>query len=246
MYKTVTEAIQLVTELKRLAADIDNVEILVCPSFVCLTEIADLLEGSNIKLGAQNMYYEEEGAYTGEVSADMIKSSGASYVILGHSERRQIFKETNELINKKIKTALSKGLNPIVCIGEVLEERERGVTDDVIKDQLQGSLSGLSPQDAEKIVVAYEPVWAIGTGKTATPQQAQDVHRLIRDELGRKYGEQIAEKIRIQYGGSVKPANVDELMRQKDIDGALVGGASLKAEDFARIVKFDSVGARSA
>jgi len=240
MFNTISEAEALVNELKELVADANGTEVVVCPTYVCLTKVNDCIAGSNIALGAQNAYFEETGAYTGEISVDMLASAGVQYVILGHSERRALFDETDEMINKKLRKVLSKNLTPILCVGEVLEEREKGVTHDVVCAQLEGALAGLGVEDVARIVIAYEPVWAIGTGKTATPDQAQEVHALIREELTKKYNRQVAQQIRIQYGGSVKPSNVDELMRQPDIDGALVGGASLKAADFARIVKFEA------
>ncbi len=237
MYKTSFEAIELVTELKRTLGDMTEVDVVVCPPFTALSEVKDVLNDSSIALGAQNIYWEDFGAFTGEVSAPMIKAIGVEYVILGHSERRQFFGETDATVNKKIKAALKHVLIPIVCIGEVLSEREAGKTFDVIKTQLEGSLVNLSASEMENIVLAYEPVWAIGTGKTATPAQAQEVHKFIRDWLTKKYDAAIANKVRIQYGGSVKPENTAELMGQPDIDGALVGGASLKSDSFTAIVK---------
>jgi triosephosphate isomerase (TIM) len=213
------------------------VDILVCPPFTALAEVEDVLLESNIGLGAQNLYWEDSGAFTGEVSAPMIKALGAQYVVIGHSERRQFFGETDATVNKKIQAALRHGLTPIACIGENLEEREKGRTFDVIKTQCQGSLAGLTIPEMEQIVIAYEPVWAIGTGKTATPQQAQEVHAFIRGLLTQMYNAILATKVRIQYGGSVKPENTRELMSQPDIDGALVGGASLKSDSFVGIVK---------
>ena len=201
------------------------------------TEASKLIKGSNLKLGAQNMYFEDNGAFTGEVSASMLKSAGCEYVILGHSERRTIFGETDELINKKIKKALSAGLIPIFCVGELLSERETGITNDVIKRQLLDGLNGVSDEEMKKVIIAYEPIWAIGTGKTATPAQAQEVHEFIRDLIEIDYSLEIANDVTIQYGGSVKPDNAKELLSQKDIDGALVGGACLKAESFLGIIK---------
>jgi triosephosphate isomerase len=237
MFKTSFEAIELVTELKRNLSEVTEVDIVVCPPFTALSEVHDVLTESNIGLGAQNLYWEDSGAFTGEVSAAMIKSTGAEYVIIGHSERRQYFHETDESVNKKIRAALKHQLIPIVCVGEVLSEREAGKTFAVIKTQCEGSLAGLSAKEMEGIIMAYEPVWAIGTGKTATPAQAQEVHKFIRELLTRKFDSDVAGKVRIQYGGSVKPENTAELMGQSDIDGALVGGASLKSDSFTQIVK---------
>lgn len=234
---TSKEALELVTLLKRDLIDIDAVDIVVCPVFTVLAEVKDVLFETNIGVGAQNLYWEDSGAFTGEVSAPMIKDTGAQYVIIGHSERRQFFGETNETVNKKIKAALKHGLIPIVCIGEVLAEREANKTFDVIQNQCDGSLANLSKEEFEKMVIAYEPVWAIGTGKTATPEQAQEVHQFIRQWIQKQYGESTASVLRIQYGGSVKAENIAELMAKPDIDGALVGGASLKADSFTKIIK---------
>jgi triosephosphate isomerase len=196
-----------------------------------------MLEGSHIELGAQNMYHEDEGAFTGEISPKMLKAVGCTYVILGHSERRQYFKETDEFINKKAKKALASGFIPIICVGETLQEREKNITNQVVTTQITGCLKDIPKSDVEKLVIAYEPVWAIGTGKVATPQQAQEVHQLIRKVLGQLYSASSAEKVVIQYGGSVKPDNAKELLHQPDIDGALVGGACLKADSFIAIVQ---------
>jgi triosephosphate isomerase len=237
MYKTLNEAVELVNALKRDLSDVTAVDIVVCPPFVNLAVIADMLIENNIRLGAQNLFWENEGAFTGEVSAPMIRAAGAQYVIIGHSERRQYFQETNETVNKRLKAALKGGLLPIVCVGENLAERESGRTFDVVKDHITGSLAGLSLQDMERVVIAYEPVWAIGTGKTATSKEAQEVHQFIRGLLSRSFDAATAGAVRIQYGGSVKPENAAELMSQPDIDGALVGGASLKADSFAGIIR---------
>jgi triosephosphate isomerase len=229
---------KLIVELKNLLQnEKPNCDVIVCPPYTSLTEASKLINGSIIKLGAQNMYFEESGAFTGEVSASMLKSAGCEYVILGHSERRTIFGESDELINKKIKKALSAGLKPIFCVGELLEERENGTTNDVIKRQVLKGLEGISAEEMKRIIVAYEPVWAIGTGKTATPAQAQEVHEFIRDLIEVDYSLEVANDITIQYGGSVKPDNAKELLSQKDIDGALVGGACLKADSFIGIIK---------
>ena len=211
--------------------------VIICPPFVSLAESSSLLNGTNIKLGAQNMYAEESGAFTGEISPDMLISAGCEFVILGHSERRTIFKETNELINKKIMLALKKDLKPIFCVGETEAERENNQTKEVIKKQVTEGLNNVSSSDMEKIIIAYEPVWAIGTGKNATPEQAQEVHLFIRNLIAQNYSQKIADNLIIQYGGSVKPDNAKELLSQKDIDGALVGGASLKADAFIEIIK---------
>jgi len=225
---------KLVQELKN---EKYNCEVIICPPFTSLAEAGNLLKGSSIMLGAQNMHEEESGAFTGEISASMIKSTGSRYVILGHSERRTIFKESDQLINKKIKAALKSGLKPIFCIGETLEEREKNITNDVLKRQVTVGLDGTSETELKDIIIAYEPVWAIGTGRTATPAQAEDAHNFIRNLIKEKYSKNAAENIIIQYGGSVKPDNSGELLSQPDIDGALVGGACLKADSFIAIIK---------
>ncbi len=237
MNKTPEEAVQLVAELKPLVAGIEAVEIGICPPFVCLTEASKLLKGTNIGLGAQNMYWEPEGAYTGEISAEMLVTSGCRYVILGHSERRAYFGETNATVHKRLEAALQSGLSPIVCVGETLEQREAGKAEEVVADHLRGAYEGISATDAQKTVIAYEPVWAIGTGLTATPDQAQEMHAFIRKILTELYGDSVAEGVRIQYGGSMKPGNAKELLAQKDIDGGLIGGAALQAESFTGIIK---------
>lgn len=229
------------TLIKKLI-DILNLEstkcgVIICPPFTSLAEANELISETNIKLGAQNMYAEEKGAFTGEISPDMLKSVGCDYVILGHSERRTIFKEANELINKKIHLALKNDLRPIFCVGETEQERENNKTEEVIKKQVTEGLEKVSNSEMDKVIIAYEPVWAIGTGKNATPEQAQEVHRFIRDLITQNYSQKIADELIIQYGGSVKPDNAKELLSQKDIDGALVGGASLKADAFVEIIK---------
>ena len=239
--KTSLEAIELVNALKRELVDINAVDIVVCPPFTALSDVKEVLLESNIVLGAQNVYWDDSGAFTGEVSAPMLKAIEVQYVIIGHSERRQFFGETNETVNKRIKAALKHKLIPIVCVGENLQEREANKTFDVIRNHVEGSLAGFSKDEIAGMVIAYEPVWAIGTGKTATSQQAQEVHHYIRGLLEKMAGRETAQAVRIQYGGSVKPENTAELMGQEDIDGALVGGASLKADSFAAIVK-NSVG----
>ncbi len=235
--KTPHEAIILANELKRDIVDVDGVDIVLCPPFTALADVADVLTETNIALGAQNIFWEDAGAFTGEISAPMLKDLGVAYVIIGHSERRQYFYETNETVNKRLRAALKHGLVPIVCVGENLGERESNKTFDVVKNHCEGSLKGLTEEEVKKIVLAYEPVWAIGTGKTATPQQAQEVHVFIRQLLGKMFDPDVAGSVRIQYGGSVTPDNIVALMSQADIDGALVGGASLKAPSFAAIVK---------
>ncbi len=237
MNKTITEALDLVRQLSMELKDIKDVDILVCPVFTALYSVSQAVDGSNIKMGAQNLFWEEKGAFTGEISALMLKDTHCEYVILGHSERRNIFKETSEHVNKKIKSALKTGLLPILCVGERLEEREADKTYDIITDQIKGSLAGISADELKKIIIAYEPVWAIGTGKVASPEQAQEVHAFIRKLISDNFGPGTAESLRIQYGGSVKPDNIKDLISQPDIDGALVGGASLKAEDFIQLVQ---------
>lgn len=229
---------KLISELKKeLSQTSVKCDVIVCPPFTSLDTASALIKDSAIKLGAQNMYYEESGAFTGEISASMLKSVGCDYVILGHSERRTIFGETDSLINLKIKKTLTSGLIPIFCIGETLEEREKGITENIIERQVKEGLKDISAEDVAGMIIAYEPVWAIGTGKTATRQQAQDVHAFIRNLLGNLYSASVAEKVVIQYGGSVKPDNAEELLSSPDIDGALVGGACLKADSFMGIIK---------
>ena len=214
-----------------------NCDVIVCPPFTSLFEAQQLLKDTKIKIGAQNMYYESSGAFTGEISASMLKSVGCEYVILGHSERRTIFGENDELINKKIKKANESGLKPIFCIGELLEEREAGLTKKIIEKQVKSGLNDISSEEMTRIIIAYEPVWAIGTGKTASPEQAEEVHEIIRNLIKEKYGISISEKIVIQYGGSVNSNNARDLLFQENIDGALVGGASLKVDSFIGIVQ---------
>jgi len=237
MNNTIKEAVELVNGLKRELSNVETVDIVVCPAFTALSDVNEITMDSNIVLGAQNIFWEANGAFTGEIAPNMLVDAGCKYVIIGHSERRQYFAETNEIVSKRIKAALSVGLKPIVCVGEVLAEREAGKTFDVIKDHVTGSLAGLSNDDMRSIVLAYEPVWAIGTGKTATKEQAQEVHMYIRGLLKELFNDEVAAETRIQYGGSVKPENIKELMSQEDLDGALVGGASLKIDSFSAIVK---------
>jgi triosephosphate isomerase (TIM) len=237
MNKTISESIDLANSIKRGLADVEDVEIVVCPPYTSLSDVKEIIMETNIKLGAQDVYWEKEGAFTGEVSAVMLRELGCEFVIIGHSERRQFFGETNATVNKKVKAALAEKLKPIVCVGEKLEERKAGKTFDVVKDHVENSLAGLSKDDMLKIVVAYEPVWAIGTGVNATKEQAEEVHKYIRRLLKKMFGAEVADSVRIQYGGSVKPDNIKELIDQEDVDGALVGGASLKADSFISIVK---------
>jgi triosephosphate isomerase len=237
MYKDLPATSELIESLKtRLASVPPRVTVVVCPPFTSLAAAGSMLKGSAIKLGAQNMSQHDEGAYTGEISWNMIRSAGCEYVILGHSERRQYFGEKDELINAKAKKALASSLKPIICVGETLAEREGGITDRVITAQVKGVLAGITRSDMSSVVIAYEPVWAIGTGKTATPAQAEEVHQLIRKLISQIHDWPLAEQTVIQYGGSVKPDNAAELLSQNDIDGALVGGACLKADSFAAIV----------
>lgn len=238
LFKTVSEAISLVDELKPLVADAAGVEIVVAPVFTVLSRVSDAVAGSGIMLSAQDCYWEEEGAFTGEVSPKLLADVGCSHVIIGHSERRQYFGETDETINKKAKAAIAAGLTSIICVGETLAEREGNATFDIIEHQISRCFAGLNAEDLTRVVVAYEPVWAIGTGKTAADEQAQEVHAFIRGLVERLFGVVPAGALRILYGGSVKPDNVRNLMKKPDIDGALVGGASLKAESFAAIVNF--------
>lgn len=237
MNKTVAEALALVKGLKVELASVKEVDIMVAPPFTALSEVSKAALDSNIRLGAQNMSEHGYGAYTGEIAAGMLKEFSVRYVILGHSERRQYQKESDALISKKAAAAHAASLKPIVCLGETLAEREAGQTEKVLKTQVHGSLAGLTPDQMEETVIAYEPVWAIGTGKTATTEQAQEAHAFIRRELVGLFDENIARRVRIQYGGSVKPANARELMSQPDVDGALVGGASLDVRSFSDIIK---------
>ena len=238
MHMTVPEAAELVKGILPSCSGKSGVEVVVAPPFTALYAVSGLLKGAGIGLAGQNMHYEPKGAFTGEVSAAMLKDVGCTHVILGHSERRQYFCETDETVNRKLAAALEAGLVPIVCIGETLEQREKGETFSVIERQLGGGLSDMGPKQMETTVLAYEPVWAIGTGKTATPDQAQEVHGFIRNWLVKTFGNQVASLVRIQYGGSVKPANIKELMTKEDIDGALVGGACLTADSFSALVNF--------
>lgn len=237
MNKTPKETAELINQLKPLVAQAEC-EVVVCPPAVCLAAAAEALKGSNIKLGAQNVHWARSGAFTGEISADMLKALDVEYVILGHSERRQYFGETDEGVNKRALFALSNGLIPIICVGESLEQREKGVTAEVVSGQVREALKGFTAENAADTVIAYEPIWAIGTGKTATSEQANEVIMQIRGVVRELFGEETAEKTRIQYGGSMNPKNASELMGMSDIDGGLIGGASLKAEDFAAVVNY--------
>jgi triosephosphate isomerase len=239
MYKLLGEAVDTALELKPLVGNANHCEVVIAPVFTALKTVADRIEGSNIKIAAQDCAIQNDfGAHTGEVAPVMIKDIGCSHVIIGHSERRQFYGETDESVNWKTMAALAAGLVAIVCVGERLEEREAGNAESVVKTQLEGGLKGLTVSDLERIIIAYEPVWAIGTGKTATPAQAQEMHGFIRNAIGETHGTEAANDLRILYGGSVKPENIVELMAQEDVDGALVGGASLDAASFAKIVNY--------
>jgi len=238
MFKTPDQTRDFFTAFLPLVKDHTRDEIVVCPPFIDITAALDAARGSNVQIGAQNFYWEKEGAYTGEISAQMIAGAGCSHVIIGHSERRQYFGETDDTVNKRLKVALEAGLTPIVCVGEVLEEREANITDDVLRRQCSIAFRGMSAAKAAKLVIAYEPVWAIGTGKTATPQIAASAHATIRHEAATAFGQEFADKLRILYGGSVKPDNAKSLMSEEEIDGALVGGASLDPKNFAAIIQY--------
>jgi triosephosphate isomerase (TIM) len=238
MFKTPEQAASFIRDFLPLVAGHDRDEVLVCPTYVCLPAAVEAAKGSAVSIGAQNLHWEKEGAFTGEVSAEMLLAVGCTHVIIGHSERRQYFGETDDTVNLRLKSALKAGLTPIVCVGEVIEEREAGLTEDVLRRQCLRAFHALSAKKAEKMVVAYEPVWAIGTGKTATPQIAAEAHSVIRGEAAKAFGDEYAERLRILYGGSVKPDNAKALMSESEIDGALVGGASLDPKSFAAIVKY--------
>jgi triosephosphate isomerase len=240
LHKTTAEAVALVEALDSGLTDVADRDIVVAPVFTALTSVASVLSDSNIALAAQNCYPENQGAFTGEVSPALLKDAGCRYVIVGHSERRQLFGETDDFINRKVKAVLDSGMTVILCIGETLKEREGDKTFEVLERQVREGLQGIGAAAMDGVVIAYEPVWAIGTGKTASEAQAQQAHDFIRRLIADLFDKQVAERIRIVYGGSVKPGNVDGLLRQPDIDGALVGGASLKAEDFMRIVRFEA------
>ncbi len=238
MYKGVKESVVFVNQLKEAVKDVKDREILVCPTFLAASGVVEALRFTNIQVGCQDGHWESEGAYTSHVSPAMLKDTGVQYVILGHSERRQYDGETDQTINRKLKNVLKTGLKAIVCVGETLQEREAGKTEKIVETQLVGCFEGIGLGDLAHIVIAYEPVWAIGTGKTATPEQANEVQAFIRAQISKKYNSEAAQALRIQYGGSVKPDNVKQLMAQPDIDGALVGGASLKVDSFTALVKF--------
>ena len=238
MYKTPDQARDFFYHFLPLVQGHNRDEIVVCPTYLCLDAAVAAAKGSNVAVGAQNLHWEKEGAFTGEVNAAMLLAVGVTHVIIGHSERRQYFGETDDTVNLKLKSALEAGLVPIVCVGEVLEEREAGLTDDVLRRQCMRAFHKISAKKAAKLVVAYEPVWAIGTGKTATPQLASDAHVIIRGEAAKSFGEEFADHLRILYGGSVKPENATALMSEAEIDGGLVGGASLDPKSFAAIVKY--------
>jgi triosephosphate isomerase len=241
MYKLLGEAVETALSLKPLVANANHCDVIIAPVYTALKTVADRLEGSNIKVAAQDCAVQSEfGAHTGEVTASMLKDVGCSHVIIGHSERRQYYGETDEFVNRKAKAAVAAGLTPIVCVGEKLADREAGSAETVVEAQLSGGLNGLTVTDMERIIIAYEPVWAIGTGKTATPEQAQEMHGYIRGRVGDQHGQDVASDLRILYGGSVKPENIAELMSKPDVDGALVGGASLEADSFSKIVNYNS------
>jgi triosephosphate isomerase len=239
MYKTIPEALEFVQSFKPLVVAATHCDILVAPPFTAIKSVADKLEGSNVAVGSQDLAAEiGPGAFTGEVSAKMVKDAGARYAIIGHSERRQFYNETDESVNKKIRAAIAAGLLPILCVGESLIERDSGVAEKIVGTQLEAGLQNLTLEEASLIITAYEPVWAIGTGRTATPEMAEQMHSFIRSSVRSLFGETIAEGLRILYGGSVKPDNIAALMNEADIDGALVGGASLEPESFAKIVNY--------
>ena len=238
MYKTPDQARQFLRDFLPLVHGHSRDEIVVCPPFLCIPAALEIARGSQVAVGAQDMFWEKEGAYTGEVSAPMLLAAGCSHVIIGHSERRQYFGETDDTVNRKLVAALAAGLVPIVCVGEVLQEREAGLTEDVLRRQCSRAFRGISGEQARSLVIAYEPVWAIGTGKTATPQIAAEAHLVIRHEAAKALGQQVADNMRILYGGSVKPDNSKALMAESEIDGALVGGASLDPKSFAAIVNY--------
>jgi triosephosphate isomerase (TIM) len=238
MYKTPAQTRVFFRDFLPMVKDHDRDEIVVCPTYLCIDAAENAVKGSSVFVGAQDVHWEKEGAFTGEINAAMLVAVGVTHVIIGHSERRQHFGETDDTVNLKLKSALEAGLTPIVCVGEVLEEREAGLTDDVLRRQCLRAFHAVSAKKAAKLVVAYEPVWAIGTGKTATPQMASDAHAIIRGEASKAFGQEFADGLRILYGGSVKPENANALMSEEEIDGALVGGASLDPKSFAAIVKY--------
>jgi triosephosphate isomerase len=238
MFKTPGEAAETAKQLVRHAGAVTDIDMMIAPTFIALAAVFAAIKNSPVALGAQNLYWENEGAYTGEISAPMLKSAGCQYCIIGHSERRQYFGETDETVNKKIKAAIKAGLQPVFCVGETEKEREAGQTLSILDKQIKKGLEGLVSAQLDSLIIAYEPIWAIGTGKTATDDQAQEVHRFIRSLVKDNFGRALSDSIRILYGGSVKPDNIASLMAMSDIDGALVGGASLSAESFSQIIKF--------
>lgn len=238
MYKTIAEAVDFVEKLKPMVAEATHCEIVVAPPFTAIAAVARAAKGSNIAVSAQDMHWDKEGAHTADISPAMLLDAGATHVILGHSERRQDHGETDASVNRKLKAALAAGLQPIVCVGETLAEREAAKTQEVLARQFSGGTAGLTPSDFSRIIIAYEPVWAIGTGRTATPEMAGEAHKFLRGQARQQFGEDVAAGLRILYGGSVKPDNVAGLMAQEDIDGALVGGASLKADSFSALVNY--------
>jgi triosephosphate isomerase len=238
MYKTIAEAVDFVEKIKPVAEKADHCEVIVAPPFTALAAVSAAAKGSQVKVAAQNVHWDKEGAHTGDIAPGMLVDAGCTHVIIGHSERRHDWGETDEHVNKKVKAALAADLTPIVCVGETLAERERGETEKVLERQFGAGLAGLTPQDFSRIIIAYEPVWAIGTGRTATPEMAAEAHRFLRGLARNKFGNTEADNIRILYGGSVKPDNVGGLMAQEEIDGALVGGASLKVDSFAALVNY--------
>ncbi|HVF41893.1 MAG TPA: triose-phosphate isomerase [Pyrinomonadaceae bacterium] len=240
MYKLIADAVSTAVELKPLVANANHCEVVIAPAFTAIKTVADRLEGSNIGVAGQDCSTEpKHGAHTGEVAADMLKDAGASHVIVGHSERRQFYHETDSFANQKALAALGVGLTVIMCVGETLEQRDSGVAESVVRGQLEGGLRDLTASDLDRIIIAYEPVWAIGTGRTATPEQAQEMHAFVRRVFADRFSQEAASRLRVLYGGSVKPDNIAGLMRKPDVDGALVGGASLEADSFARIVNYE-------
>ena len=238
MNNTVAAGTALVKELAPLVKDNNAVDIVVCPTFTALAAVCEAVKGTNIHVGAQNVHWEKSGAFTGEISAEMLTELGVEYVVIGHSERREMFGETDEYVNKRAKAALAAGITPIICCGETLETREAGTTNDFVSGQIKAALEGLTAQQVASLVIAYEPIWAIGTGKSATQDDAQTMCKAVRDVVAADFGQEVADKVRVQYGGSVKPENVAEYMACPDVDGALVGGASLEAESFLALLNF--------
>lgn len=237
MNNTIADTKKLIADLKPLVANA-NAEVVICVPYTNIAMAVEMTRGSNIKVGAENLHWADKGAFTGEISADMLLELGVEYVIIGHSERRQYFGETDDTVNKRSRQALAKGIKPIICVGETLAEREGGLVEQVLVTQTKGALANITAEELDRVVIAYEPVWAIGTGKTATKEEANDTIAIIRDTLAKAYSKECAEKVRIQYGGSMNPKNVSELMAMEQIDGGLIGGASLNAEDFSKVVKY--------